>query len=101
MEHLIPLIAMRLGVEPEVLIALLPTLVFLFNLISRLIPDDSTGALGVLNKVFKVLGLYVSNRVSKGVSMAAVAKTVMEGDVPARDSDGTFSNVGTVLKGER
>lgn len=98
MEQLIAFVAARLGVEPEVIIALLPTLVFLFNLISRLIPDDATGTLGVLNKIFKVLGLYVSNRVSKGVSMAGVAKVVMEGDVPARDSHGQFSNVSSVVK---
>lgn len=98
MEHLIALIADFLGVEPEVIVALLPTLVFIFNLLARLIPDDSKGPLGVLNKIFKVLGLYVSNRVSKGISVETVAKIALDSDVPARTGEGRFSNLADVIR---
>lgn len=78
MEDLIQIIAGSLGVDPSVLIALLPTLVFLFNLLYRSIPDDAVGFAGVVRNIARVLGLYMSNKVASGVSVNTVAKAVLD-----------------------
>lgn len=86
MEDAIAVIADWLGVDPAVIVALLPTLVFIFNLIYRSIPDDKVGFLGVVRNITKVLGLYLSNRVASGVSVNTVVKSTLD-SVPsvARD----------------
>lgn len=71
----ITIIAGWLGIDPASLLALIPIFVIIFNTIARLIPDDSTGFLGVVEKIAKVLGVYVSNRVSSGMSLNDIAKS--------------------------
>jgi len=78
MDSIINQIAQWLGVDPSVIIALIPTLVFFFNLAARAIPDDATGALGILRKIVKVLGLYLSNRVTSGVTVNDAAKATAQ-----------------------
>jgi len=82
----IPVIAASLGVDPSVLIALLPTLVFLFNLLYRSIPDDATGFKGIVRNIAKVLGLYMSNKVASGITVNTIAKAVVE-EAPKKIQD--------------
>lgn len=70
----ITLIAGWLGIDPAILLATIPIVVLIANFLSRAIPDDSTGVLGVIHKIAKVLGLYLSNRISSGVSINSVVK---------------------------
>lgn len=73
MEQLIYLIAQFFGVRPEVIVALIPTIVFIFNFLARVIPDDSTGFLGFARRACVVLGLYASNRVTSGITVNDLA----------------------------
>lgn len=74
---LVDLIASRLGMTEEQLgIATLFT-ILIANLASRLIPDDSTGAMGWAQKIAKVVGLYASNRVTKGVTQNSVIEAML------------------------
>lgn len=67
-------IADQLGISQATLALLIPLIILVSNYLSRAIPDDSVGVMGVLNKVFKVLGLYLSSRVTSGVSVDQIAK---------------------------
>lgn len=67
-------IAHALGIDPLFLAGLVPFAILFFNLLGRAIPDDAVGVLGFIRKVAKVLGLYLSNRVSSGVSINKVVQ---------------------------
>lgn len=70
-------LASRYGIDPITMLAILGLVVALSNVIGRLIPDDAVGTLGFIRKVAKAIGLYVSNRVSSGVSVNQVAKAAI------------------------
>lgn len=44
------------------------------NVLGKAIPDDKTGALGLVRKAAKVGGLYISNRIESGVDVNDVVK---------------------------
>lgn len=67
--------AQWLGINPILLPFILAVIVAGANLVGRLIPDDATGFLGVIRKICKVAGLYLSNRISSGLSVNDVTKT--------------------------
>ncbi len=67
-------VAAWLGIDPILFPFILAVIVAAANLIGRAIPDDATGFLGVIRKIAKVAGLYLSNRISSGVSVNAVVK---------------------------
>lgn len=85
---LIPDISRLLGMQESDLVLMIGLLVAVSNIISRLIPDDSTGWLGHVRKVTKYIGLHVQNRVTKGVKTSDVVKAVVgapvEGQMEAR-----------------
>lgn len=62
--------------EPT-LLATFAALSIVARLIGNLIPDDEVGWRGTVRKVAKVLGLYVSNRITAGVSTNDVAKVLV------------------------
>lgn len=74
---IIDMIASQLGLTDNQLGITLLFIMLFSNLASRLIPDDSTGVLGVLNKVTKILGLYASNRISQGVTTTTAVKAML------------------------
>ena len=76
LDAFIPSIAMFLGVDPATFVLLLGGFVTICNIVSRLIPDDSVGALAVIRKICKIIGLYVPNRVAPGVSTSDVASQI-------------------------
>lgn len=76
MDQILNYLAGALGVDSTTFLLILAVVVAVCNLVGRLIPDDATGALGVFRKVAKVVGLYVSNRVTDGVSVNDTARVV-------------------------
>lgn len=74
---LIELIARQLGLTDAQLGITLLFVVLVSNLASRLIPDDSTGWLGLVHKLTKIVGLYASNRISKGVTTTTAVKAML------------------------
>jgi hypothetical protein len=78
MDYFINQIAAWAGINPMLIPFILAFVVAAANLIGRLIPDDATGFLGVIRKIAKVVGLYLSNRISSGVSVNAVTRASAE-----------------------
>lgn len=70
-------LASFLNVDSTTLLAIVTATVAVCNLIGRLIPDDKTGALGVIRAVCKFIGLYAPNRVATGVTINDVARSVV------------------------
>jgi hypothetical protein len=87
MEHLFNQFIDGFGLSSAHVIVLLVTISLVSQVIGRLIPDDATGLLGVIRQISKVLGLYVSNRVSSGVSVNDVTRSVVESALPDRVTD--------------
>lgn len=75
-EQVIPNIAAWLNLDPATVLLIFVTISSVSNVIARAIPDDQTGFLGGLRNVCKVLGLYVSNRVTEGVKTSEVVAEV-------------------------
>lgn len=69
-------IALRLGIDPATLVLILGVVVAVCNLLGKLIPDSATGWLGTLRKVCKVLGLYITNRLTPTVSAGDVTRSI-------------------------
>lgn len=76
MDYILNYLAGVLGVDTPTFLLILGVVIAVSNLIGRLIPDDATGPLGFVRKVAKVLGLYLSNRVSGSISVNDTARTV-------------------------
>lgn len=78
MDNILHQYAAAIGIDPALIALLIPMAVFLFNFLGRAIPDDAVGFWGFVRKVSKVLGLYLSNRVTNGCSQADLARQVIE-----------------------
>jgi hypothetical protein len=76
MDDLVNFLAGLLGVSPAVLPLILAVIVALANLAGKLIPDSATGPLGILRKVCKIVGLYITNRVTPNVSTGDVTRAL-------------------------
>lgn len=71
------------GLHGTSLIVTLLLVSFVCQAVGKIIPEDATGWKGALRKVCKVVGIYVSNRITSGVSTADVARaTLNTGTVP-------------------
>jgi hypothetical protein len=75
---LIPMVADQLGIPPSSLVFYLFVLSGLANVTARLIPDDATGWKATVRKVASIVGVYVSSRVTSGVTVNDVAKAALE-----------------------
>ena len=80
MEALVDSIILSLGVEPAILMGVFALLSLVCRLIGKAIPDNATGWKAVARKVCKVIGLYVSNRVTPHTSVNDVAKRSLTRD---------------------
>jgi hypothetical protein len=76
MDSILTTVAGALGISPITLVLLLGVVVAVCNLVGKLIPDDATGTLGLVRKVCKVLGLYISTRITSGVTVNDTARVV-------------------------
>lgn len=76
MENLANQLYEALGLKGTPLVVFLILLSMLCQLITRLIPDDSTGWRKTLRCITSVIGLYASNRITAGVTVTDVVKEV-------------------------
>ncbi len=80
MDQLINGLIGLLGIQGVTVMAFLAVLSVVSQMIGKLIPDDATGVLGIIRKITKVLGLYVSNRIETGVSVNDAARAAVHTD---------------------
>lgn len=80
-----------LGLTPEGVVLFLVVMSAVANLVSRIIPDDATGWKAVIRKIASVVGLYVSNRVTAGVSTADVSLAAVKTPSIAKKVESTDS----------
>ena len=76
-EHYIPNVAAFLGVEPATALFLVTVIVVVANLVSKFIPDDKTGVLGLIRKIATFVGIAASNRISAGLTVNEVVKSTV------------------------
>lgn len=76
-EHYIPNVAAMLGIEPATALFLVTVIVVIANLVSKFIPDDRTGALGMIRKVAKFIGIAASNRIMAGLTVNEVVRATV------------------------
>jgi hypothetical protein len=79
MEQLILLIPNLLGIDPEAFTLYLILLVTVSNVVSKLIPESSTGVLGVIRKIASILGVSLANRITPNVTSKDISKAVAAG----------------------
>lgn len=70
-------IANALGIDGATMLRWLPIVILVCQWVGKLIPDDKTGLWAVARKVLLSIGLYSSNRIRSGVSVADVADASM------------------------
>jgi hypothetical protein len=75
-------IAGMIGLTDTQLGVTLLALSLVSGVVSRIIPDDQTGVLGIVRKLASVIGLQVSNRITKGVTVNDTARMVAAEEVP-------------------
>lgn len=81
MDQLVDILLLRWGLDTAEVLALMAVLSLACRLIGKAIPDDKTGWLGAVRKITKVVGLYTSNRVTRGVSVTDVSKAILDSKV--------------------
>jgi len=90
------------GIQPSVLVLIGGVIVTVCGAIGRAIPDDATGVRGMIRMVAKVIGFVVSPRISKGLSVNDVAKSVVANEViPLPVSEPEAAPVDDVSDAER
>lgn len=77
LEQLVPDVAKLIGVSPSTLLLYIMVFCTICNVVGRMIPDDKTGFLGGLRDVAKFFGVYFSNRITSGVTVNEVAKSIV------------------------
>jgi hypothetical protein len=92
MDNILDAIFAQLGLEGLTLFSTLALISLVCRLVGKAIPDDRTGVLGYVRVVCKVLGLYVSNRISSGISVTDVSKVIVDSKLPLRGDDGKFTS---------
>lgn len=75
MDQIIDGIVAAIGIDPMALMGFLALISLVSQLIGKAIPDEATGFLGLVRKIAKVIGLYVTNRTgNSGFSTAEIHK---------------------------
>lgn len=93
LEHFIQNIAAFFNVDPSTILLFVGVFVAVCNLAGRLIPDEATGWKGAVRKFCKLVGMYASNRVTKGMSVNDVTKVLLDSKVAgARDDVWKFAS---------
>lgn len=83
--NFVPIIAGWLHMQPSALLADLIVISMLANAISRLIPNDATGWRGVVRSIAGFIGVNISSRVTKGVTIADTSAAVVATPVVAQN----------------
>lgn len=77
MNDILTYISQLTGLQPATLVLLGGIIITVSNVLSRVIPDDATGFLGAIRLIAKVVGANVSSRVTSGVTVNDVAKSLL------------------------
>lgn len=102
MDDLVGLISRATGIQPATLVLIGGVIVTVCGAIGRVIPDDAIGFRGTIRKIAKFIGFVVSPRISKGVSVNDVAKSVVANEViPLPVSEPEAAPVDEVSDAER
>lgn len=96
MDQILNGIASELGLSATTVVLLMFIVSKGADLVGRLIPDDATGWKGFVRKAAKVVGVYVGNRVTQGVSTNDVAKTLAKTELNGRVEGGKFGTISMV-----
>jgi hypothetical protein len=88
MDLILDLAISQFNFDSTELLAVLAIAMFVFRALGNYIPDDATGILGVVRKLAKILGLYVANRVTRGVDANEIAAASMRIAQVAKDAKG-------------
>ncbi len=75
--NFLPVIAGWLHMAPSQLLLYIGALIATCNIVTKLIPNDAVGWLGTVRKVTAIPAMYVSSRVTSGVTIADVAAASM------------------------
>ena len=87
LQAILPDAAAFLHVQPATLLFYLAFIVTSSNIATRVIPDDATGWRHNVRVVAAIVGMYVPNRVSSGITVNDVAKRVIGAEVDKPTSD--------------
>lgn len=77
MNDILAALSQLTGLQPATLVLLGGVIITVSNALSRLIPDDATGFLGFVRSVTKLIGVNISSRVTSGVTISDVARTLL------------------------
>ena len=79
MEQILLFLPGLLGLDPGTFALLVGVLVTIANVIAKLIPESSTGWLGVVRKVCGFLGVALATRITPNVTSKDISKAVAAG----------------------
>lgn len=79
MEQIILLIPNLLGLDPEQFTLWVIVLVAVANVVSKRIPESSTGVFGVIRKIAAFVGLALANRITPNVTSKDISKAIAAG----------------------
>lgn len=79
MEQILQAIPNLLGLDPASFTLLLIVVATVANIVSKLIPESATGALGVVRKICAFLGVALANRITPHVTSKDISKAVAAG----------------------
>lgn len=87
------------GLQPATLVLLGGFLITASNVVSRLIPDDATGFLRLVRLATKLIGANVSSRVTSGVTVNDVTRSLLQTDDSKPEIDATLKANGVLPNG--
>lgn len=79
MDQILLLLPKLLGLDPATFAVYLVILVTVANIVSKVIPESTTGWLGYVRKVASILGIALANRITPNVSSKDIAKAISAG----------------------
>lgn len=77
MNDILTYISQLTGLQPATLVLLGGVIITVSNAVSRLIPDNATGFPGFIRTLTKIIGANVSSRVTAGVTVNDVARSLL------------------------
>lgn len=79
MDQLFNYIPNLLGLDPQAFTFYLIVIVTVSNVVSKVIPESATGALGVVRKIASILGVALANRITPTITSKDISKAVAAG----------------------
>jgi hypothetical protein len=96
MNDILTYISQLTGLQPATLVLLGGVIITVSNAVSRVIPDDSTGLLGFIRIVTKVIGANVSSRITGSTTINDVAKSLLKTDDSKPEVEAALKETGAL-----